>query len=696
MSAVNRFLIRLPRLLSKRLWAVPLAGALILGIVGLWVVKRVEETTRGELAARLQTLLQADVNALRLWFTERQYAAKSFASDARVEAAIMQLAALAQDPRATPQSLADSAPAQTLRHYLQPLLEAQEYLGYVVVAPDKRILATTGPEEIGVRAPTAYNLFLNKVLEGQLATSRPFVSQTNLSRRVEGPTMFVAAPIKTTNDVVAAVLGLRMRPEKEFTSIFSVAQIGQTGEAYAFDRSGLMLTATRFDQSLKTLGLIPPGRTNTAILNLKLLDPEGELHPGVPHPKPRSQLHLTRMAASATMGNNDFDVRGYRNYRGLKVIGAWAWLRDCGMGVAAEQSLDEAFQTLYVLRRVFLVLFGLLLASGGAIFGFTLLVEHLQAAGRKDALTARRLGQYVLMQEIGRGANGMVYRARHSLLRRPVAIKLLNPDQTNETNSARFEHEAQMTSQLTHPNTVAIYDYGRTPEGLFYFAMEYLGGIDLDQLVRRFGAQPEGRVIHILRQACGSLAEAHRIGLIHRDVKPANIILTRRGGVCDLVRCSTSGWWRPRIRERRSARRPGISWARRISCRRRRSKNRRAQRSRATFIRWARLAIGCLPARRSLIPTPSRGCSAGRFQARLRPRPSGWASPSRRTWLNFSCAALPSRPRSAPPARRPWIRLWRRARRREPGPGATPNSGGCSTWQTLKPCPPRSCRKRPW
>ena len=536
MSAVNRFLIRLPRLLSKRLWAVPLAGALILGIVGLWVVKRVEETTRGELAARLQTLLQADVNALRLWFTERQYAAKSFASDARVEAAIMQLAALAQDPRATPQSLADSAPAQTLRHYLQPLLEAQEYLGYVVVAPDKRILATTGPEEIGVRAPTAYNLFLNKVLEGQLATSRPFVSQTNLSRRVEGPTMFVAAPIKTTNDIVVAVLGLRMRPEKEFTSIFSVAQIGQTGEAYAFDRSGLMLTATRFDQSLKTLGLIPPGRTNTAILNLKLLDPEGELHPGVPHPKPRSQLHLTRMAASATMGNNDFDVRGYRNYRGLKVIGAWAWLRDCGMGVAAEQSLDEAFQTLYVLRRVFLVLFGLLLASGGAIFGFTLLVEHLQAAGRKDTLTARRLGQYVLVQEIGRGANGMVYRARHALLRRPVAIKLLNPDQTNETNSARFEHEAQMTSQLTHPNTVAIYDYGRTPEGLFYFAMEYLGGIDLDQLVRRFGAQPEGRVIHILRQVCGSLAEAHRIGLIHRDVKPANIILTRRGGVCDLVK----------------------------------------------------------------------------------------------------------------------------------------------------------------
>ena len=183
-----------------------------------------------------------------------------------------------------------------------------------------------------------------------------------------------------------------------------------------------------------------------------------------------------------------------------------------------------------------MVLFALLVASGGALFGFTVLVERLQASARKSALAARHLGQYVLVQEIGRGANGMVYRARHSLLRRPVAIKLLSPDMTNEANAARFEHEVQMTSQLTHPNTVAIYDYGRTPEGLFYFAMEYLGGIDLDHLVRQFGPQPEGRVIHILRQVCGSLAEAHRIGFIHRDIKPANIVLTRRGGVCDLVK----------------------------------------------------------------------------------------------------------------------------------------------------------------
>jgi serine/threonine protein kinase len=242
------------------------------------------------------------------------------------------------------------------------------------------------------------------------------------------------------------------------------------------------------------------------------------------------------MAAAAVQGDDGVDVQGYRNYRGVDVVGAWAWLPEFGMGVATEVSTEEAFETLYLLRQAFMVMFLLLALSGVAIFAFTLVVERLETSVRRSALAARRLGQYVLVQEIGQGSNGMVYRARHALLRRPVAVKLLSPEMTTESNVRRFEHEVQMTSQLTHPNTVAIYDYGRTPEGLFYYAMEYLSGIDLNHLVRRFGPQPEGRVIHILRQACGSLAEAHRIGLIHRDIKPANLVLTRRGGVCDFVK----------------------------------------------------------------------------------------------------------------------------------------------------------------
>jgi tRNA A-37 threonylcarbamoyl transferase component Bud32 len=535
-SAFAKFVTRLPLLLSKHLWVWPFLGAVVLGVVGYWVRDRVDGATREELASRLETLLNADVAALRLWFSEKQADAKSFAADVRIQEAIVELAELGGSQGRNAEALANAAAAKTLKLYLEPLLDAQHYVDYIVLAPDRRILASPSPRAIGRMAPRTYEIFVGRALAERQAVSRPFVRELTLSQRAEGPTMFVAAPVKSPAGAVVAVLALRMQPETEFSQILSVARMGETGEAYAFDRRGMMLTASRFDQQLKKLGLVPDAPEATSILNLELRDPGVNLERGEKPTKARANLPLTRMAEAATHGQEGEDVRGYRNYRGVTVVGAWKWLPEYGMGVATEVAATEAFQTLYLLRQAFLVMFLLLALSGVAIFAFTLLVERLQASLRKSSLAARRLGPYVLVQEIGRGANGMVYRARHSLLRRPVAIKLLTPELTNETTAKRFEQEVQMTSQLTHPNTVAIYDYGHTPEGLFYYAMEYLSGIDLDQLTRQFGPQPEGRVIHILRQVCGSLSEAHRIGLVHRDIKPANIVLTRRGGVCDMVK----------------------------------------------------------------------------------------------------------------------------------------------------------------
>jgi len=149
---------------------------------------------------------------------------------------------------------------------------------------------------------------------------------------------------------------------------------------------------------------------------------------------------------------------------------------------------------------------------------------------------ATRLGQYVLEEKIGAGGMGVVYRARHAMLRRPTAIKLLDPARAGDDSLARFEREVRTTSRLTHPNTVAVYDYGRTQDGTFYYAMELLDGLTLEQLVRFAGPLPPGRVIKLLDQICGSLSEAHEAGLVHRDVKPANIMICERSGSFDVVK----------------------------------------------------------------------------------------------------------------------------------------------------------------
>jgi eukaryotic-like serine/threonine-protein kinase len=155
---------------------------------------------------------------------------------------------------------------------------------------------------------------------------------------------------------------------------------------------------------------------------------------------------------------------------------------------------------------------------------------------RTQVQKAQRLGQYTIERLVGEGGMGAVYVARHARLRRPTALKLLMPDRTGPESIARFEREVQLTSQLTHPNTVAVYDYGKSADGIFYYVMEYIDGLSLGELVEKHGRQPPGRVIHILTQAADALIEAHAVGLIHRDVKPANILLCERAGSADVVK----------------------------------------------------------------------------------------------------------------------------------------------------------------
>jgi tRNA A-37 threonylcarbamoyl transferase component Bud32 len=167
--------------------------------------------------------------------------------------------------------------------------------------------------------------------------------------------------------------------------------------------------------------------------------------------------------------------------------------------------------------------------------------SHVQYVLRARVARAAQLDRYLLEGRIGAGAMGEVYRARHALIQRPAAVKVLRPELMGEEGLARFEQEVRLTCRLSHPNTVSVFDFGRTVDGRFYYAMEYLDGADLESIVEATGPFPPSRVIHVLQQAAASLAEAHAAGLVHRDVKPANVMLCRRAGEADVVKVTDFG-----------------------------------------------------------------------------------------------------------------------------------------------------------
>ena len=208
------------------------------------------------------------------------------------------------------------------------------------------------------------------------------------------------------------------------------------------------------------------------------------------------------------------------------------------------------------------VVIGLMFASGatsfrlspsefffGLVFPYLLVVAMAYVGARvvyhlgTEVKRARELGSYLLEEKLGEGGMGEVWRARHRMLARPAAIKLIRPSFAGDARGGvseeavrRFEREAQVIARLRSPHTVELFDFGIADDGAFYYVMELLDGLDADSLLRRFGPTPPERAIYLLRQVCHSLSEAQSCGLVHRDIKPANIFICRYGEEYDFVK----------------------------------------------------------------------------------------------------------------------------------------------------------------
>ncbi len=443
----------------------------------------------------MNSLLDAEVNALRVWVREETGDAERVAREPAVREAIAQLVALAARPGTTREDLCAGPARARVEEVLRPLLREVGDSTFNITDSAGRLLATRFPEYCGLRVTRDRFLpLLAPVFRGESRFLRPFRDADRVEdppRLREGQAFgWIATPVRGSDGKPIAALGIAEPADDVLAAILAAARPGLTGDLFAFDEDGRLLTPSRFGAGalFAMPGVRPAARSGEA------LEP-------------------------------------YASARGAQVVGAWRWLEDLGFGVAIEIEAAEAYAPLRYLRLAFGVVFGaLVLAAGAALWsGFSLLRLRGELGG------GRRLGAYRLLERIGEGGIANVYRARHALLKRPCAVKLLKPARSSDEMIARFEREVQLVSTVSHPNVVEIYDYGHSG-GSFYYAMEYLDGINLAQLVEREGAVPLARALPILRQICAGLAAAHAAGLVHRDVKPENIMICRRGVENDVVK----------------------------------------------------------------------------------------------------------------------------------------------------------------
>ena len=516
------------------LWAVVASG---LVVVALWARGAVEHVVRTRAEEKLRAVLDAQAVALSAWLQAQKKLLGWMAAEPRIRRGLLGVYEERGGSRAR---LLEMQERFELGSRVSPILGSHGLENFAFLDSSGRILASTDRAIVGDTSEAYGSATRAALLSGRQAAVPPFgYRRKDMNGKVERHErvgFLLASPIRGTGPDSATVIGwidILVDADVEIYPLLAIGRFGQTGETFAVNARGMLLSPSRFEPELRAIGLLPRDTSARSPLNVRIADPGGPLASrrfsarGDPGAWP-----MTRMITSLVGGDSGVDVRGYRSYRGTEVLGAWQWLPEYAVGLATEQELAEVHSPMGILRRVIWSLLGLL-TLGALLLGVGGLRLKRQAG---EARLGRRLGQYTLERLIGEGAMGAVYRARHALLRRPTALKLLRPDRNSPQALRRFKKEVQATSQLVHPNTITIFDYGHAPDGTFYYAMEYLRGLTLDAMVTRFGQMPEPRVAHILRQVCGSLAEAHEAGLVHRDIKPQNLMLCHRGGVPDMVK----------------------------------------------------------------------------------------------------------------------------------------------------------------
>ena len=560
---------------SKRFhrWAarLGLSGQLALGacfaifvLVGLmlWLRSHIADVIERSTVAQLSSLLDGADNGLSHWIDARRFEGRVVSSRPEVRAALERmirrtspaptttLPTNAPTSASSPTALDGSTTEKESPHVEKaPTVDPATVEAYLAAVkarsgddaeiilwdPQKRLLATNAPADAAKPGPIEElaDSFAT-VLAGDGVLLMPHHCQQLTGKAWFGhekPRIGVLVPARTSAGEIAGVLFIgRAMYLAQLNEMLAKYRPQATGEAYLFNDKGYMLTESRFKDDLVRSGVLDANRES--ILGFKLSDPGGDLTRGYKLEKPYFANYRPRALMEAVNGLEGVVSEPYRDYRGVTVVGASRWRKLDDFGICVEIDRSEALSALHYTGIMVIVAMVLLGGTLAAIGWSSWANRRL----RKRLAEQPLIGSYLLDIQIGEGGMGRVYRAQHALLKRPTAVKIIKPDLVNDQTMAWFEREVKLASRLSHPNTIEIYDYGRTDNGQFYCAMEYLRGLTLSQVILIEGFLPLPRALHILYQACSSLAEAHDLGMIHRDVKLHNLMLCLLGGEADFVK----------------------------------------------------------------------------------------------------------------------------------------------------------------
>ena len=348
----------------------------IVSIFSVVALNQLKRNSLEQTRTSLLTILAIVQEAHHIWIDQRKNDIRELASRQEIVSLTMQLTEKLEKNEA----LVGSKSLIELRRIIKPYLSKYGDQGFFLIGHDRTSIASMRDENIGRTnlIQSQKSELIDRSFQGHSVFVPPIVSDEPLMDemgQIQGnlPTLFITTPVRSNKGDIIAVLALRIDPGKHFTHITQLGRMGKTGETYAFDNNATLLSNSRFDQQLVNTRLIQSNQN--PILNVRIVDPGGNLLKGFESPDSESPLALTIMAQSAVSGHSDVNIDGYRDYRGVMVFGAWVWEKNLNFGIATEIDVEEALTPYYNTRNILLTVVVLT-----CLLGFTLrsIIQRMQ------------------------------------------------------------------------------------------------------------------------------------------------------------------------------------------------------------------------------------------------------------------------------------------------------------------------------